>query len=276
MWQVSSGAWDKYSANKGAYLTLLETFQSQESPSLRRIDKDLARTFPGHLFFDSEQGRAKLRRVLVAYSWYNSSVGYCQSLNFVAGVLLLFMEEEECFWMLQTIADNIACEYYTPGMVGLHVDLRLVDTLLQRMAPQLYSYLQQIDADISMITMKWLLTLGIGCFPTELALRILDIVFVEGIFGLLRVILALFIENSAVLMQLTDGSEMLKVMDAAAQSAFDVEHVITVRISLLSHIIVLYTNCLYLTLAALTIIICMHMYMFRMNSLKSHLVIESL
>jgi hypothetical protein len=43
--------------------------------------------------------QAALRRVLVAYSWRNQQVGYAQSMNFVAGTLLIFLDEEEAFWV---------------------------------------------------------------------------------------------------------------------------------------------------------------------------------
>lgn len=40
--------------------------------------QDVHRTFPGHPWLDSEEGKKLLRRVLVAYSWRNPGVGYCQ------------------------------------------------------------------------------------------------------------------------------------------------------------------------------------------------------
>lgn len=39
-----------------------------------------------------EEGLDELRRVLVAYSWHNPRVGYCQSMNFLVAMLLLFMK----------------------------------------------------------------------------------------------------------------------------------------------------------------------------------------
>ena len=45
-------------------------------------------------------GQAALRRVLRAYSVYDRDVGYCQGMNFIAGMFLTFMSEEEAFWLL--------------------------------------------------------------------------------------------------------------------------------------------------------------------------------
>lgn len=45
-------------------------------------------------------GQAALRRVLRAYSYYDPEVGYCQGMNFIAGMFLTLMSEEEAFWLL--------------------------------------------------------------------------------------------------------------------------------------------------------------------------------
>lgn len=45
-------------------------------------------------------GQASLRRVLKAYSLYDKEVGYCQGMNFITGMFLTIMSEEEAFWML--------------------------------------------------------------------------------------------------------------------------------------------------------------------------------
>ena len=60
----------------------------------------MSRTFPDMSKFETEDGIGPLRRVLVAFSWDNTSIGYCQSMNFVCAIFLLFMEEEEAFWYL--------------------------------------------------------------------------------------------------------------------------------------------------------------------------------
>lgn len=55
--------------------------------------QDLPRTFPGHPWIQSEEGQLQLRRVLVALAMHLPQVGYCQGLNHVAGLMLLFMEK---------------------------------------------------------------------------------------------------------------------------------------------------------------------------------------
>ena len=87
------------------------------------IDADVQRTFPGHRMFETPEGLAALRRVLVAYSVHSPSVGYCQALNFVAAMLLLFVDEEEAFWLLDAILRKLLPDnYYTPDMEGCLAD----------------------------------------------------------------------------------------------------------------------------------------------------------
>lgn len=56
--------------------------------------------------------------VLAAYSMYNMEVGYCQGMSVLAGLLLLYMDEEDAFWGLSVL---LADKKYT--MHGLNMDL---------------------------------------------------------------------------------------------------------------------------------------------------------
>jgi len=49
---------------------------------------------------EGTSGQASLRRVLKAYSLYDMDIGYCQGMNFIAGMFLTVMSEEDAFWML--------------------------------------------------------------------------------------------------------------------------------------------------------------------------------
>ena len=73
------------------------------------IDKDLDRTFPTHPYFSIQEkggvGQKALRNILQAYAVYNSEVGYCQSMNFIAGFILMMSgsREKEAFWFFSSV-----------------------------------------------------------------------------------------------------------------------------------------------------------------------------
>jgi hypothetical protein len=76
---------------------------------IKQIDLDVGRTFPEHPFFRKEEGLAKLRTVLIAYAGHNPDIGYCQSMNYIAGLLILVMDRdpEDAFWVLVTLLDGV-------------------------------------------------------------------------------------------------------------------------------------------------------------------------
>ena len=91
-------------------------------PSAKQIELDLLRTLPNNKHFESleSDGTARLRRVLTAFSRHNQAVGYCQGLNRLAAVALLFMPEEDAFWCLVAIVESIMPnEYYGRNLLGL-------------------------------------------------------------------------------------------------------------------------------------------------------------
>ena len=192
IWLFSSGAQFKLETNKGFYQQILTQHKNDQSQAIIEIEKDLHRSFPEHPFYQTEEGISSLRNVLTAYSWKNPSVGYCQSMNIVCALLLLYLEEENCFWILSTICEDILPKYYSSAMVGSQIDQELFEKLLEKCLPAVFTHLNQISFPISVITQPWFLCLFIGFIPIEQVLRILDCLFSEGISILFKVCLAMF------------------------------------------------------------------------------------
>lgn len=71
------------------------------------IKKDLNRTFHTGKFV-TEDGQNELKRVLTAIAYIRPEIGYCQGMNFVAGALLFFTNDEElAFWLFLSLLDSM-------------------------------------------------------------------------------------------------------------------------------------------------------------------------
>lgn len=71
----------------------------------------------------TEESKGALRRVLAAYALHNPTVGYCQGMNFIAGCLLLFMGEEDTFYCMAVIVEDILPGYFSQAMLATQVRL---------------------------------------------------------------------------------------------------------------------------------------------------------
>ncbi|GFH32092.1 RabGAP/TBC protein [Haematococcus lacustris] len=87
---------------------------------LQQIEKDLKRTFAGHAVM-SEGGRLALRRILAAYALHNPGVGYCQGTNYIAAVLMMFLSEEDTFYCLAAVVEEVMTGYYALDMQAAQV-----------------------------------------------------------------------------------------------------------------------------------------------------------
>lgn len=67
----------------GHYHNLLKKCENAEHTASQQIELDLHRTLPNnkHFMSPTSQFIPKLRRVLLAFSWQNPTIGYCQGLN---------------------------------------------------------------------------------------------------------------------------------------------------------------------------------------------------
>lgn len=85
--------------------------------SLQVIEKDLNRTFPHHADFSVKGGvfQKAMRTVLYAYARYDTELGYCQGMGFVAGTLIMYMVEEEAFWCLVRLMQQVCMPFTAPN-----------------------------------------------------------------------------------------------------------------------------------------------------------------
>ncbi|CAN6809318.1 unnamed protein product [Brassica oleracea] len=194
VWQLISGSRDLLLMNPGVYeqLVIYETSASELD-----IIRDISRTFPSHVFFQKRHGpgQRSLYNVLKAYSVYDRDVGYVQGMGFIAGLLLLYMSEEDAFWLLVALLKGAV---HAP-MEGLyHAGLPLVqqylfqlESLVKELIPKLGEHFTQEMINPSMYASQWFITVFSYSFPFPLALRIWDVFLSEGVKIVFKVGLAL-------------------------------------------------------------------------------------
>ena len=120
-WKVAMAR--KLKRAKGLY----EEQLGRHSKWMHDIVKDLDRTFPGHPYFSKEQfgdaGQKALMNALQVFSVYNEKVGYCQSMNFVVGFIMMVNggNEKEAFWLFAGLAKTSKVEPpYFEGLRGFY------------------------------------------------------------------------------------------------------------------------------------------------------------
>lgn len=212
LWQHFSGSRRKLKSNRLTYRELLSILD-QANPALQQIERDLNRTFPGNSHFQKEEGIAALRRVLTAYSLWNTEVGYCQSMNFIVALLLLYMNEEEAFWMLVTIIEDLLPkDYYTGNMLGVNVDTAVFSGLVADKLPRIHQHLQKLDCEISHLVVQFFLCIFINALPLEATLRVWDAFVFEGGKILFRVCLALLHLHERQILQAKNATEVYQLL----------------------------------------------------------------
>ncbi|XP_019053603.1 PREDICTED: ecotropic viral integration site 5 protein homolog isoform X2 [Nelumbo nucifera] len=186
-----------------------------------QIEKDLPRTFPGHPALD-EDGRNALRRLLTAYARHNPAVGYCQAMNFFAGLLLLIMPEENAFWTLVGIIDDYFDGYFSEEMIEPQVDQLVLEEIVRERFPKLVNHLDYLGVQVAWVTGPWFLSIFMNMLPWESVLRVWDVLLFEGSRVMLfRTALALMDLYGPELVRTKDAGDAVTLMQSLVGSTFD-------------------------------------------------------
>ena len=178
------------------------------------IYKDLDRTYPGHEFFDDKKGMDQLKDVLQAFAVNNPDIGYCQSLNFIAGMLLLFFNKGSSFSILNRITNDILPEnYFTSTMEGAYIDQLVLQHITRSILPGVYGAFSRYQLDLGTICQRWFITMFVSLLPSESCLRVWDVIFYhQSSEFLFRVAMAMFKIFEIEINRCTSFGELFKLV----------------------------------------------------------------
>lgn len=175
------------------------------------IEMDIPRTFPKIKGFgESDKSRQhSLFNVTKAYSVYDHDVGYCQGVAFLAGLMLMQMDEFHAFAMLVCIMEQYELKnLYKPSMVKFGVLVTQFEALFKTLMPTLYDHFESSGFGISVICSHFL-TLGCNILPLDVVFNMIDLLFIEGFEIVLKVMLAILKLNEQMLL-IFNIEELLK------------------------------------------------------------------
>ena len=268
-WFWYAGGYTHLNSNPGLYRRLIETaLKRPMNDDKEHIERDLHRTFPDNIHFKPDASRAQpgtengssnpkyagaapetpivqsLRRVLYAFAVHNPRIGYTQSLNFIAGMFLLFLPEEKAFWMLHIITSEFLPGTHEVSLEGANADLWILMVVLKESLPAIYTKVASQNPtnsrskppiitattrlpDITLGLTNWLMSMFISSLPLETTLRVWDILFYEGSRTFFRVALAIFRLNQKSILALSDPMEIFQLVQTAPKHMIDPNILIT-------------------------------------------------
>lgn len=211
LWMLYSGALTDLSGKQGYYQSLLKLNAGRKTIATEELERDLRRSLPEHPAFQSIKGVDALRRVLTAYSWHNPDIGYCQAMNILAAVFLIYCPEEESFWLLCALCERLLPDYYSKKIVGALIDQGVFESLAYDAMPELYLHLQKLQIE-SIISLPWFITCYISTMPFQSAALILDWFFYDGPKVLMQLGLVVLRENKTMILDATEDCVIMKVL----------------------------------------------------------------
>jgi hypothetical protein len=226
MWMRMSGALEKKQQSELCYKDIVKMSSNDSLMTSKQIEKDLLHTMPTNACFShiNSTGIPRLRRILRGIAWLYPDIGYCQGTGMIAASLLLLLEEEDAFWIMVTIVEDLLpASYYSSTLLGIQADQRVLRTLITNFLVDIDETLKNHDIELSLITLHWFLTLFASAVHMKILLRIWDLFFFEGSIVLFQITLSMLKMKEPQLKQLENSAQIFNALSDIPGDIDDVE-----------------------------------------------------
>lgn len=237
LWMSLSGAYEKRRKSQSSYTEIIKASNMDHLSTSKQIEKDLTRILPSNYCFatPTRTGIPRLRRILRALAWMFPDIGYCQGTGVIVASLLLFLEEEECFWLMATIVEDLLpASYYSSNLLGIQADQRVLQTILTNYLPTVDEKLKQHDIEVSLISYQWFLTLFASVVHMKILLRILDWFFCDGSLILFQITLGMIKIKEEDLLKLENSAQIFNALSDIPGEIEDVSELFKIALDVSS------------------------------------------
>jgi len=222
LWFLTSGAKLKQEMDPDYYSNLKQCYENYPKYFEAPIEKDLMRTFPEKPYDPKEEKIVKMRAILTHYAIRNPTIGYCQGLNFlVARIVDIIEDEEEAFWILCAVLEDILPIDYFTSMVGVLVDQKIFSEMVYSFDKELGRKFANLEVDPSLFSLQWFVCCFVSTFSRKLAEVVWDLLFLEGTNILFKAGLVFLQYLKPKIMQVKDFTEIFKIIEENGSFAED-------------------------------------------------------
>jgi small G protein signaling modulator 3 len=235
LWLRLSGALQKKLKSETSYHDIVKASSNDSLMTSKQIEKDLLRIMPSNACFSNltSTGIPRLRRILRGLAWLFPDIGYCQGTGVIVASLLLLLEEEDTFWMMANLfEDLLPASYYSSTLLGIQADQLVMQTLIGNYLPVVDETLKSHDIELSLITLHWFLTLFASVVHMKILLRIWDWFFYDGSIVLFQLTLGLLKIKEQSLQNLENSAQIFNSLSDIPGDIEDVENLFNIAMEI--------------------------------------------
>ncbi len=171
-----------YKIESNIYINILKIAEESKITNKKfshvcdEINRDINRTFYTVKFVEGN-GKKMLINILTALAFIRPEIGYCQGMNFIAGALINFIDnEEKCFWIFLSFIDNIDMNLlYLKNMPDYSIRVYQLNYYIKEYFPELDSHFKKHQINPDVFFSKWILTIFSNYLPFDALYRVWDI-----------------------------------------------------------------------------------------------------
>ena len=144
------------------------------------IKRDINRTFYTTKFVEGN-GKKMLLDILTALAFIRPEIGYCQGMNFIAGALINFIDDEErCFWIFLSFIDNIEMSsLYLKNMPDYSIRVYQLNYYIKEYFPELSLHFKKNQINLDVFFSKWILTIFSNYLPFDALYKVWDVFIMD-------------------------------------------------------------------------------------------------
>lgn len=219
--------WEVWKSITSFSLTKLES--SDINPEfLQLIEKDIDRTFPFHPFFTDPNHILSLGEALKHFVQMNPDLGYCQGMNYLAGILFITSNGNslETSIMMNNLIQKLHGKgLFEPGFGKVLELSQAFSKAFKEKIPSLYSHFVNIELDENLWLTKWFMTMFSYSFKYSIVVRLWDVILATNLDFMVNLAISI-LQSLRKIVEGKDLPEMLQFLCELRDFPLDIEGII--------------------------------------------------